>query len=152
MRWLATGFVYSKITLVNTHFCVKKVSTILGYFDVAECENNIDFSELALVFEIIYIFVSKKVLKIRKFLYWYSLYATTLMRLYLSFQACLCIILSFLMRYRERELPLSQKAFYMQIMFNVKIKQKLKKLGDINTKQQIFVMQRQVTSQYKHHF
>ena len=43
-------------------------------------------------------------------------------------------------------------ALYMQIMFSVKIKQKLKKLGNIISKPQIFVMQKQVTSKYKHHF
>ena len=48
------------ITMVNTHFCAKKVSTILAYFDVAESENDIGFSELALVFETFHIFVPKK--------------------------------------------------------------------------------------------
>ena len=33
---------------------------VLGYFDVAESENGISFSELALVFEISHTFVSKK--------------------------------------------------------------------------------------------
>ena len=37
---------------------------------------------------------------------------------------------------------------YMQIMLNVKIKQKVRKLGDINTKRQIFVMQKQMTSKH----
>ena len=49
-----------RITVVNTHFCTKKISTVLGSFDVAEFENDIGFSELALVFEIFHIFVSKK--------------------------------------------------------------------------------------------
>ena len=53
------------------------------------------------------------------------------------------------MRYREEQQPLLQKAFYVQIMFNVKIKQKLRKLGDIKIKQHIFVMQKQVTSKHK---
>ena len=57
---------------------------------------------------------------------------------------------SFLMRYREKRQRLLQKAFNMQIMFSMKIKQKLRKLGDTNTKQQIFVMQNQVTSKHKH--
>ena len=39
-----------------------------------------------------------------------------------------------------------QEVFYRHIMFNVKIKQKQEKLGDINAKQQIIVMQKQVTS------
>ena len=33
---------------------------VLGYFDVAESENGIGFSESALVFEIFHTFVSKK--------------------------------------------------------------------------------------------
>ena len=48
------------ITLVNTHFCDRKVSMVIGYFDVAESENGIGFSQLALVFEIFHTFVSKK--------------------------------------------------------------------------------------------
>ena len=54
------------ITLVNTHFCGKKASTVLGYFNVTGSENDIVFFELALVFEIRLIFASK-VLKIHKF-------------------------------------------------------------------------------------
>ena len=52
----------------------------------------------------------------------------------------------------KRQQPLSQKVFNMKIMFNVKIKQNLRKLGNINPKQQIFVMQKQITSKDKHHF
>ena len=49
----------SIITLVNTHFGAKKVLTVLRYFWVVETENDINFSELALDFEIFHIFVSK---------------------------------------------------------------------------------------------
>ena len=48
------------ITLVNINFCVKNVSIVLGYFDVAESKNDLGFFKLALVFEIFYIFASKK--------------------------------------------------------------------------------------------
>ena len=48
------------IILVNIHFGVEEVSTVLGHFDVAEFENDIAFSELALVFKIFHIFVLKK--------------------------------------------------------------------------------------------
>ena len=58
MQYLVPSIVL--ITLVNTHFCAKKVSMVLGYFDVAESENGIGFSELALVFETFHTFVSKK--------------------------------------------------------------------------------------------
>ena len=48
------------MTLVNTRYCAKKVSTVLWYFDVAESENDTGFSDLAPVFEIFHICVSKK--------------------------------------------------------------------------------------------
>ena len=54
------------IRLVNMHLCARKMSTVLGYFDVAESENDLDFFELALVFEIFYMFFQKRA-KIRKF-------------------------------------------------------------------------------------
>ena len=48
-----------RITLVNTHFCDKKVSTVIGYFGVAKSENDIGFFKSVLVFEIFYIFFKK---------------------------------------------------------------------------------------------
>ena len=53
-----------------------------------------------------------------------------------------CILIVFC----KKRQPLLQEVFYRHIMFNVKIKQKQEKLGDINAKQQIIVMQKQVTS------
>ena len=56
----AVDEIAASTSLVNTHFWAENVSTVLEYFDVAESENDIDFSELALVFEIFHISVSKK--------------------------------------------------------------------------------------------
>ena len=82
-----------QITPVNTHFCAKKVSTVLGYFDIPKSKNVFGSSELALVLEIFYIFVSKSAKKTQI--------------LTLAFSLCynfdetisifLCLILSFLM-------------------------------------------------------
>ena len=88
-------------------FFAKNVSTVLRYFDVAESENGIGFSKLALVFEIFHIFVSKSAKNTQ--ILTYSLHTTNLMRLYLSVFSSLHSILSFLMRYRERRQPLLQK-------------------------------------------
>jgi len=50
-------------SLANTHFGAKNVSMGLGYFDVAKSENVIGLSQLALVFEIFYMFFKN----VRKF-------------------------------------------------------------------------------------
>jgi len=110
-------------TPVNTQFASKKVSSGVKYFDVAKFVNDIVFFDfvflkLGLVCETFHICLKKSYNYTNIYIVFF-LYATTLS----VFSSMSIQYYKFLMRYRERGQSSSQGTFYMQLFFQVKIKQ-----------------------------